>query len=98
MRFGSGGFLLLASLFLAGRGLYRLFKTRKFGLLIFHFFVLVTFPFIFMKILRLILNVENEDLRLIFGIPIFLLLPIYLTWGFFVNDAAKKADTRKNVM
>lgn len=94
MKLGGGLFLLICSVALSVRGLYRLFKAGSFGVLCFHLAVLFLYPVLTMQAFQLIRDIEDPVVKIIAFTPFGLFIPAYLMWGFFVNKSAEKAIER----
>lgn len=90
MRTAGGIILVLAGLVLALKGLWVLLKYKKYLFVLGHLIFLVGAPFIFFEFIELIQDWHTkETTKLWVVIPVAFLIPVWLTWGFFINKNAE---------
>jgi hypothetical protein len=94
MYYGFGGFLMVASLIVALKGFWILFKFRKYWMILGHLAFIIGFPFLFFWYADFI-QTFNEDLLIWLFIPIGLVIPFWFMWGFIVNGSAEKIEKKE---
>ncbi|KAB2328969.1 hypothetical protein F7731_23760 [Cytobacillus depressus] len=97
MRSAGSLILIIVSLVLSLKGLWALYKFKKYWMILGHLVFLAGFPFVFFSYSEFVWGFEDFETRIWLAIPILLVIPPWLLWGFIINKNAENIEEKEKI-